>query len=478
MAAPFTVTSVSNYNSNPPSDDGSQTSANRVQWSTQKSKLSDPIKTAFDSSETNTSTAFGKVVGGAGFTSTAVDYTVSASDQGKIIKCTVSGKTITTPDATSVGSPFVFCVLNNSSGDITFKGNGTQTIDGLASFTIPAGCGCMANTDGTNWFTDGQNFNNVLQRPQGYLTLTSLTPIITGDVSAATAVYYTPYDGDRIPITVDGASFKMRQFSELTLTLVANHLASTLYDVFVFDNSGTTTIGTGPAWNTNTAGSCARGTGAGTTELQRVHGLWTNKNSMTARNGATTYTVAANEGTYVGSIFIDGSAGQVTCHRTWGQSRKWGVWNAFNRVPVYLKCGDSTASWTYTSTTIRQSDAASGNTLTVFSGLAENVFDLSFKQKLQYINVNATSANSGAQIGIGWNSTTAISGTAGAAVENYGQTATLASIMTQTVTAEYISPPSIGINNVNAVESALVNANAQTFFGTEANMSLTARWMA
>jgi len=158
VGSPFTITSTSNYNANPPSDDGAQTASNRVQWSTQKSKLSDPIKTAFDASETATSNAFGKVKGGAGITTTAVDYTIAAGDQGKYVKCTVSGKNITTPDATVVGSPFVVSVVNDSTGNITLVGNGVQTVDGVASFTIPAGAGVEINTDGSNWFTDGKNF--------------------------------------------------------------------------------------------------------------------------------------------------------------------------------------------------------------------------------------------------------------------------------------------------------------------------------
>jgi putative ABC transport system permease protein len=34
---------------------------------------------------------------------------------------------------------------------------------------------------------------------------------------------------------------------------------------------------------------------------------------------------------------MDGTNGQVTCHRSFGQSRKWGLWNAYNRRPLYLK---------------------------------------------------------------------------------------------------------------------------------------------
>jgi len=48
-----------------------------------------------------------------------------------------------------------------------------------------------------------------------------------------------------------------------------------------------------------------------------------------------------------------------------------GVWNAWNRQPLYLKAGDSTASWNYDSATIRAANGASTNGLSVFCGLAE-----------------------------------------------------------------------------------------------------------
>lgn len=161
MAAPFSVTSVANYNSNPPTDDGATTTANRIDWSKTKTKIGDPLKTAFDASETATLAAFAKILGGAGILTTAVDYTVLAADQGKLVKVTASGKTITTPDATVVGSPFYFGVVNESTGNITFAGNNPgvqQNIDGAASITVPPGNGLIAGTDGTNWFTFGQNF--------------------------------------------------------------------------------------------------------------------------------------------------------------------------------------------------------------------------------------------------------------------------------------------------------------------------------
>lgn len=474
MGSPFTVTSVSNYNTNPPSDDGAQTAANRVQWSTQKTKLSDPIKTAFDASETKTSTAFGKVLGGGGITTTAVDYTVTAADQGKLVKCTVAGKIITTPDATVVGSPFVFGVLNASPGDITFDGSGTQTVDGDLSFTIPAGCGLLLNTDGSNWFTFGRDFNNVLDDPQGYLTLVTGTPVISSDQTAKTSVFYTPDVGDRVPISTDGSTFKMRQFSELTLALVSNHVASTLYDVFLFDNAGVLMIGTGPAWNTSTAGSGARGTGAGTTELQRVHGLYTNKNAMTARNGSTTYSVAANQGTYVGTIFIDSAAGQVSNYVSWGAARKWSVWNAFNRKPIKILNGDSTSNWTIPSlNSIRASNGSTtNNTLTTMAGLPEEPISVEFSQ---FIEAQGIANSVTAIIGIGVNANNAFSGMQ-AQVSTNNQNASSVTIGS-TVTARHTVAPGIGINSIVSCEETQGAAAIQgIFFGGSAVMVLSAAW--
>jgi hypothetical protein len=159
---------------------------------------------------------------------------------------------------------------------------------------------------------------NVVATPQGYLTVTTLTPFITSDTSGALAVYYTPLTGNLIPLW-SGSLFIVSSFIELGLTLNSNHVANAIYDLFVFSNSGSLTLVTGPAWNTPTAGAGSRGTGAGTTELERLNGILVNKNAMTARNGATTYSVDARKATYVGSMFMDGSAGQVTCHRNWGR---------------------------------------------------------------------------------------------------------------------------------------------------------------
>lgn len=313
---------------------------------------------------------------------------------------------------------------------------------------------------------------SLIVEPQGYLTLTSNLPVLAADVTAATAVYYTFLKGNLIPIS-DGSVFNLTPFTELTLTLVSNHSAGAIFDCFVISDSGTLRLVTGPAWTTATAGAGARGTGAGTTELQRFKGLWTNKVSMTGRYGSSTTTVAANCGTYVGSIYMDGTNGQVSCHRSYGQSRKWGVWNAYNRIPITLIAGDGTASWTSAPTTWRVSRAQTVNSLITFCGLAEEAISLQFLQMADSLT-NNTASN--ANIGIGLNSATVASGKVG---ENRSSTltSTNASLRSDLV-ASYQLAPTIGPNLINALEQAPSGTTNNTFFGAEIYMRLTANWRA
>src|SRR5713101_3986345 len=121
--------------------------------------------------------------------------------------------------------------------------------------------------------------------PQGRLTLVAATPVMTTDQSGKTAIFYTPYNGTLIPLW-DGTNLLATPFVEMTNNTTNSNVgnagpaAVTLnsnYDLFVWNNSGTVTLTRGPAWTSDTA----RGTGAGTTELQRINGIWTNKNAIT-----------------------------------------------------------------------------------------------------------------------------------------------------------------------------------------------------
>ena len=59
---PYTSQAISGYNTSPPSDDGSQTSSNRVEWAKHKTKLGDPIKTLAEAVNSQTLSAFSSLI--------------------------------------------------------------------------------------------------------------------------------------------------------------------------------------------------------------------------------------------------------------------------------------------------------------------------------------------------------------------------------------------------------------------------------
>lgn len=211
--------------------------------------------------------------------------------------------------------------------------------------------------------------------PQGRLTLASATPVLAATVSGATTVYYAPHVGSIVPI-YDGVNFALFLFSELSQATTdtskspAAVAANKNYDVFVWNDGGTTRATRGPAWNSDTA----RGTGAGTTELTRVNGILLNAVAVT--NGP-----AAQRGTYVGTIRSNG-ASQIdyifAAAAAGGTAGVVGVWNMYNRVDVRMTVHDNTAgSWTFTSGTIgpmNPGGTGSGlnNRISFVCGLAED----------------------------------------------------------------------------------------------------------
>lgn len=90
--------------------------------------------------------------------------------------------------------------------------------------------------------------------PQGRLTLTAATPVMTAEAANQTTIYYTPYVGDLCPI-YNGSTWNNTQFAELSIAMAAsaNWAANTNYDLFVANDAGTLRLVTGPAWSSATA---------------------------------------------------------------------------------------------------------------------------------------------------------------------------------------------------------------------------------
>ncbi len=349
----------------------------------------------------------------AGVTTGTLLYDVTTTDTSAFNSVFWAGTSGGTPNAITVtdagfnstdGSVINFLALNTNTASATLNVSGGGPIiikaqSGSGPIALTSGCISANNPVSVVYSSSaaafllltpcapasgGTTLAAAIPQPQGYLTLSSdsSNPIITADTLGSTSVYYTPYVGNGVPIW-NGTSYLIFAVSQLTLTLTGSHLGHTIYDVFIFSNSGTPAIVTGPAWTNSGGGTSARGTGAGTTELQQLSGLWVNANQITANNGASSFTVAANQATYVGSIFIDQTAGQVSNYLSWGQNRKWGVWNAYNRQTLQVQEGDPTTTWTF-GTTVgwRASNATAGNGFTTLTGLAEEMVRCTFVQSI------------------------------------------------------------------------------------------------
>ena len=321
--------------------------------------------------------------------------------------------------------------------------------------------------NGSVWVSSAQP--NVT--PQGYLSPTAGTSIITGDATSQATIYYNPYQGNLLPVPNAGI-FTLTTFSTASIALSASQAVNGIYDIYAFTTSGNLTFGIGPSWSAGTSGSvtpgsCVRGTSTGGAALTQVSGFNVNATTMTLLNGVSSYSIATASGLYLGSIFINpATAGTVNLHRSYGQSRQWGIWNAFNRVPIYLKAGDNTATWVYTTNAVfRPSNNSTANSLYIFSGLAEDIYNIEFSQFLSGSNANAM-----AQLAIGVNSGTSASGFI-ARSWNAGVTANIGT----TVTAIYESSPLLGINQIISLEQTN-NSGSLTFNGTEASMLLLAKW--
>jgi len=197
--------------------------------------------------------------------------------------------------------------------------------------------------------------------------------VMTSDVTAASSIYYAPYQGGLVPI-YDGARWNPTPFNQLSFALNSTaHAAGSLYDIGVFNASGTLSLCTGPAWTNSTTRSAA---------ISQQNGLWVNSASLTCNlsGGTTTTTVAAGQWTYLGTFYAT-AAGQTgmafrPTAASGGTNNILGLYNAYNRTSVAALVRDSTSSWTYGSTTVRTANNSTSNRATWVDGLGQSVVEL------------------------------------------------------------------------------------------------------
>lgn len=310
---------------------------------------------------------------------------------------------ITTNNVTTAAHGFTPKLPNDSS----------KFLDGTGSYSTPSGL----------------VFNGIMQ---GRLTLTSGTPVTSADVTGATSIFFTPYNGDTIAL-YNGTTWNLFTFTEITIAL--GTLSSGLnYDLYAFVSGSTVTIDPPVAWSDNTT---------------RVTQL-TNQNGVKVKTGDATRRYIGTFRTTSTTTTEDSRGGVST--QTGG---KRFLYNAYNRVMRDLQVIDKTNNWTYNTSAWRQSNATSGNRVEYVDGLGETTLVATAMS----IIGNSNLLGQGAASGIGIDRTTA----------NDARLTGVGTISNNTSTnqcsAYYTGLPGLGYHAVNWLEHA-PGVDTTTWYGT------------
>ena len=148
-------------------------------------------------------------------------------------------------------------LIFDSTPTLTHSGN--LILQGAANYTCVAGDAFVFMNEGAGVWREINRYSYPIAgdasitvvtpstlRASGYaqdfrLSLTTATPVTTGDVTGAGTLYCVPYVGNRITL-YDGTRWNTRTSAEFSLALTLT--SGKPYDVFCYDNSGTPTLET------------------------------------------------------------------------------------------------------------------------------------------------------------------------------------------------------------------------------------------
>ena len=186
MGNPYTEVTIVNYNANPPPDDGSQTAANEVEWAKHETKLSGPLKTGIESTQTNITAAFAKRYGNDTFT-TATNHTVTLAQEGRMLEGSAT-LTFTLPASATAGTGFIVGFANTGTGTVTVDGESTETINGAETVDLSGQDFMWITSDGTNWTVVTRGNLGGVPLPSGYIDNLILTRSSATQISIAAGV--------------------------------------------------------------------------------------------------------------------------------------------------------------------------------------------------------------------------------------------------------------------------------------------------
>lgn len=325
----------------------------------------------------------------------------------------------------------------------------------------------------------------------GRLTLSAGVPYLNSDIIAQTLVSYSPVSGDQIATPGGSVSFLSGPTDQCGLSLnLAGSPSSwevgAIYDLGVVIISDTPVLCASPKWTDTHTRSVP---------IAFRNGVRVNSTGMTARRSSGALSVDEHDWTYLGTMQIDATAGQISAHVSLGQARKWGIWNAYNQAPIILKAGQSDKHpfnpyWGPTNfgPTANNPD----NCLTVLTGLAQSPIELVYDQSMWADYGFTADGLASAQIfnAIAWDRTTFpcaqcdTVGTWGCIDgEKWDSVALPAHLaLGCTQTARAVVMPQIGSSRATMLERFAFattppsGGNDGRFYSGTMNMLLTARW--
>jgi len=253
-----------------------------------------------------------------------------------------------------------------------------MTIPGKKISQFPDG-GALEGTDQIVVARAGQNYSilgsAISDRSMdGRLSLEANVPVSTSDQTAKTSVYLNPYIGNKISL-YDGTGWETLSFSSISVSVPAT--TNTPFDIFCYNNAGTPTLVT-ENWNNDSTRGFA---------LDYQDGVLVRSGTPTRR--------------YVGTGRTTGTSGRCEDSVT-----KRFIWNYYNRVSRSLQV---TGAATHTNTNTAIANWNGDATLRVewVNGRIEGDFLVSI---LTDMTCAATSSTGQGCVGIGINTTAALSG--------------------------------------------------------------------
>lgn len=318
------------------------------------------------------------VTGGSGAICQDVTHSVSVAKNALI-----DWQIVTT--GTYIGTPTITIAASNGVGataGCSPSGTANQVLldNGSAGCKEVSGLGASGTVLTSNGagvaptFQAAGSGSTTIIPPQGRLTCTTGTPVMTADVTACTTVYYDAFKGgNQVPVYSGSADVVLTiGAGEISDALPASSTgvlnASDVFDLWLINVSGTLTLchatnGSGGGWASDTGGSItARGTGYSQLDTS-TRAYITNKNAIThCYNGATDRgPISANQATYPGSLYTTAAGTtKMVMHPSataGGNNSCLCLYNAFQQQLTEAASYDSTSNWSYGTNTWRASDA-------------------------------------------------------------------------------------------------------------------------